>query len=392
MTPVTNMKNREKYMELIDSESVESINWPDELDKSLIKNYFAAMMKKGTSHFIANINTTPYILRIGSKFLPITVNDTEYANSYVTSIYSYIPYLEEEVIRLNKTWLYLCSKPILNFLSFWFKKSHINRIVTVNNFLLSTNIYIDLTFDELSKIHTFLLQKFPSHSLLFRSLNNRTEAPISLALKTLSYDFLTARSVYFFDPKEYNSMGAKSRWQINNDAALFKNHDISIIEHKDLKKSDISKIKSLYDMLYIEKYSGLNPQFTEAFFEHALDTKSFHLQGISFKGELVGVVGFFLEREILVTPIVGYDTSLPIDLGLYRMLIALVIRESLNSNQLFHLSAGVGHFKRHRGARQEFESIAVYHKHLSLSKRLPWYFLKFILNKIAAPLLKKNKL
>ena len=316
-------------MELIDSESIDSINWPDELDKSLVKSYFASIMKKGTEHFVANIKTTPYILRIGSKFLPITVNDTEYANSYVTSIYSYIPYLEEEIIRLNKAWFYLCSKPILNLLSFWFKKIHINRIVTINNLLFSTNIYIDLTLDEITKIHTFLLQKFPTHFLLFRSLNNKTEAPITLALKTLSYDFLTTRSVYFFDPKEYNTMEAKSRWQINKDASLFKNPDISIIEHENFQKSDIPKIKALYDMLYIEKYSYLNPQFTEAFFEHALETKAFHLRGISLKKELVGVIGFFLEKKILVTPIVGYDTSKPIDLGLYRMLTALVISSTL---------------------------------------------------------------
>jgi hypothetical protein len=107
---------------------------------------------------------------------------------------------------------------------------------------------------------------------------------------------------------------------------------------------------------------------------------------------LVGVIGFFKIKGIMATPIVGYDTKLPESLGLYRLLTALVLEESLSSGAIFHMSAGVGHFKRQRGAFQVIETMAVVCNHLPFYRRFIWKSLGFLLNKIGAPVLKKYKL
>ena len=45
-------------------------------------------------------------------------------------------------------------------------------------------------------------------------------------------------------------------------------------------------------------------------------------------GRLDGVVGCFVRNNVISSPLVGYDTTLPIDLGLYRMLSAIVLGEA----------------------------------------------------------------
>jgi len=104
------------------------------------------------------------------------------------------------------------------------------------------------------------------------------------------------------------------------------------------------------------------------------------------------VIGFFKKKKIMATPIVGYDTTLPDSLGLYRLLTVLMIEESLSTNTLFHMSAGVGHFKRQRGAFQELEFMSAQYKHLALYRRILWKSLALLFNGIGAPILKKYKL
>jgi hypothetical protein len=94
----------------------------------------------------------------------------------------------------------------------------------------------------------------------------------------------------------------------------------------------------------------------------------------------------------MATPIVGYDTNLPESLGLYRLLTASVLEDALSSQTVFHMSAGVGHFKRQRGAFQELESMAVLCHHLPFYRRFVWKALGICLNKIGAPILRRYKL
>lgn len=280
---------------------------------------------------------------------------------------------------------FLCVKGL-------FKACKINRVVTVNNSVLSTNLYPDLSEKQIEKAHHFLKKKYPTHLIIFRSLNTYSEETLTRKLTDLRYKMITCRSVYFFDPEKFNAISQKKRWIIKKDLCLLDQEGIKVVKHEEFLESDIPQIKKLYDLLYLEKYSRLNPQFTEIFFKEALMGATFKLSGIRFKGKLVGVIGYFKEKEIMATPIVGYDTSLPSSLGLYRMLTALMIKESMESKLLFHMSSGVGHFKRQRGGSQVIESLGVYMQHLPFYRRLPWYLLSLLFNRIAKNILLKKKL
>ncbi len=379
-------------MRLYSKEEAFLIPWPDTDEGKRMRSFFEPLFKGGSETLIANVQAQVYILHIDDLFIPLTVNEKEYHNSYVCSIYSFLLYAEEEMERHRKHILRFILYPFLTFLKVWFRWSKINQLVIVNNFLLSTNLYHSLSSCQAHRICQFLKGQFPNHAIMFRSLNSYTEEKLIHDLRTMGCDFITSRSVYFFDPKNYSKLPSKKRWIIQKDKKLREQDNIQILQHNDFHIGDALELKRLYDLLYLEKYSYFNPAFTVRFFEQAIQNQTFTLSGIRYEGRLVGVIGFFKIRGIMATPIVGYDTKLPESLGLYRMLTASVLEDSLSSNTIFHMSAGVGHFKRQRGAFQELESMAVLCHHLPFYRRFIWKSLGILLNKIGSPILKRYKL
>jgi hypothetical protein len=379
-------------MRLYSKEEWAIIPWLSTEEGIKLRSFFEPILQEGTSAFVSNVESQVYILHIDDLLIPVTVNEKEYRNSYVCSMYSFLLYTEEEMTRHRKYILRFFVYPFLTFLKLWFRWSRVNQLVIVNNFLLSTNLYPNITAEQSNRIFQFLKERFVDHAIIFRSLNNYTEKNLSKNLCGIGLDFITSRSVYFFEPKNYRTIAAKMRWNIKSDKRLREGDGIEIVPHHDFQLSDAAEIKHLYDLLYLKKYSTFNPAFTVLFFERAIRDKTFTLTGIRYKGRLVGVVGVFKVREIMTAPIVGYDTKLPEELGLYRMLISLIIEEALFTNTILHLSSGVGHFKRKRGAFQEIESMAVACNHLPFHRRFVWKAVGFLLNKIGTPILKKYKL
>ena len=101
------------------------------------------------------------------------------------------------------------------------------------------------------------------------------------------------------------------------------------------------RIKELYDLLYIKKYSPINPQFTTAYIENAHRQKLIRMRGLrDGEGVLQGVVGCFVRGGVMTVPIVGYNTALPQRTGLYRMLMSMVLQEAAERSMLLHLSSG----------------------------------------------------
>jgi hypothetical protein len=379
-------------MRLYSKEDWHLIPWPQTDDGRCMRSFFESMLEKGATTFISNVKSTIFILQCDDLFIPITMNDKEYDNSYVCSMYSFVSYAQAEMKRHRKHVLRAFTYPFLSLLKLWFRLSAVNKLVAVNNFFLSTNLYGTLLPHEIDRICTFLQHRFPNHAIVFRSLNMYTEENLILTLKKLGYTFVTTRSVYFFDPYRYSTLPAKKRWIIQKDKKLCNNPKIQIIQHKDFCLRDAPDIKRLYDLLYLKKYSSYNPAFTTRFFEQAIQHKMCTLTGIKYEGQLVGVIGFFTMRGIMATPIVGYDTNAPEQLGLYRLLTVCALEESLSKGTLFHMSAGAGHFKRQRGAFQELETMGVMCSHLHFHRRFLWKVLGAFFNTIGAKILVKNKL
>lgn len=149
---------------------------------------------------------------------------------------------------------------------------------------------------------------------------------------------------------------------------------------------------SLYKLLYLEKYSYHNPQFTERFIAAAMASGTLRLYGLRKEGRLNAVMGYFCRNGIMTTPLFGYDTAVPQSVGLYRMLSACLIGQARENGHLLHESAGAAQFKRNRGAVADFEYSAVYERHLPWGRRWCWLLLDRLLNRAGVPLMRRMKL
>lgn len=172
------------------------------------------------------------------------------------------------------------------------------------------------------------------------------------------------------------------------DLRLLESGECEIVEHEDLRAADMDAFARLYEQLYIEKYTPLNPRYTARYLAacHARGLLRFHGLRERSTGCWRGVLGCFERDGVLTAPVVGYDTRLSLKRGLYRSLMALVLRETARRGLLLNLSAGAGSFKRLRGGEPCAEYTAVFHAHLPRTRRLPWEILAALSNRVGLPL------
>ncbi|WP_052807164.1 GNAT family N-acetyltransferase [Risungbinella massiliensis] len=353
--------------------------------------YTLPLIREGAEVYVRNVQTDVQLLRAGKHLLPITINVSEYDNSYVCSPYStYIRYALEELYLLRSRFLQKGLGAVIGSISPLLKKAKIDQNVHLNNWLLSTNLYEPIEREELEHITNCLTEEFSDYALIFRSLNNVTNAEMIHNLLRLDYMMVPSRQVYFFDGRAPAYLRKQNNvW----DRKLLEKAPFTIVGHDEIHPDDYLRIKELYDLLYIDKYSPINPQFTTAYIENAHKQKLLQMRGLrDGDGILQGIVGCFIRGDVITVPLVGYETTLPQQMGLYRMLMSIVLQEAAERGQLLHLSSGAANFKRLRGGKPAIEYSAVYARHLPASRKMVWTFLSSLLNKLGAPIMRKYQL
>lgn len=353
--------------------------------------YALPLIREGAAAYVRNVETDFQLLRADGHLLPITVNHFEYDNSYVCSPYStYIRYAQEELYLLRSRLLQKGLGALLGGIAPLLKRAKIDQNVHLNNWLLSTNLYEPIERGVLQELTSRLTKEFPGHALIFRSLNRVTNADMMDDLRALGYILVPSRQVYFFDGRAPDYLRKKNNvW----DRKLLEKAPFDIVGHDEIQPEDYPRIKELYDFLYIDKYSTINPQFTTAYIENAHRQRLIQMRGLrDGEGVLQGVVGCFIRGGVMTVPIVGYNTGLSKRTGLYRMLMSMVLQEAAERNMLLHLSSGAAHFKRLRGGKPAIEYSVVYIRHLPADRRMVWTLLSFLLNKVGVPIMRRYRL
>lgn len=362
----------------------------DNEGKRYTDRYLSAFISEGSQALIKNVDTEFDVIDTGSIKFPVTINEEEYDNCYVCSPYNAcVPYVQDETQKLNKPILEGLICCISNALACLLRGASINKIVSVNNWMLSTNLYPEWDGEELSKIVGEIVVKNPSHAVMFRSLNKFSNATLIDEFIRNKFIIIPSRQVYIYD----NTSDYLQRHNNKIDFKLLENTQYTVINHSDIQSSDYHRIVELYNMLYLDKYSRHNPQFTQRCIEHWHKNNLIYFTGLrGTNGQLDGVVGFFKKNGIITAPVVGYDTSKDRRLGLYRMLMALTLKSSIEQKMVLNLSSGASEFKRMRGGQPYIEYSAVYVKHLPLGRRCVWYLMNFLLTYIGVPIIKRFKL
>lgn len=392
---------------LYTTKNISNLVWPETKDGLYAKAYLLPLVVNGSQTYIKNVHTDLCILQIDELILPITVTDYHPENSYVCSPYNhYFAYGEEEFGKLGNPIMETALRVGLWPLFQMYRHSNFDKVALVNNWLLSTNLYPAIPTQQVRVATEFLIEHFPNRPVIWRSVDALGNPNLHQTLLNLDYQMVFSRQVYYQSPKE--ALGKK---QVKIDLGKYKKSPYRLIDGCELGPADVPRIAQLYRLLYLEKYSYFNPQFTEAFFRLALERglftfKAFVLESkkneapnssltpesrpltpLFSEGRIDAVMGYFCRNGIMTQPIFGYDTHLPQSLGLYRLLSTQVVLEGQHRQLLVNCSGGVGHFKRLRGSRPALEYNAVYSRHLPQKERLPWLALQQVLDRVAVPVI-----
>lgn len=350
---------------------------------------------RGGQHWLNNATCTVNAIEIAGQSQPVSLleHQSKWQESYVASPRStWLRYPRQEILRqVSPAWaqaMKLGSCAILGPLSALLKTSKLDQAAIVANHLVSTNLYTDWSANEISTATDKLLATYPQRPLMMRNICPQVNPELTESLLNTGWQLFPSRMIYLCDPQQ------ASVWKHNHvrqDARLLENTEVEVLTHDALQMQDIAVLQELYRQLFIDKHSYLNPDFSAAFFELCLETQFLEMHALRWQGRLVGVIGMYTHHENgwLTTPLIGYDTSLPKELGLYRRLMALLLKTAREKKLKLHYSSGASQFKRARGGTPHLEYTAIYNRHLSTTAIQSARIFGRLLSTFAPALLKK---
>lgn len=341
--------------------------------------------------FAANLNAKVETLRAGEMTMPVTVSDGSSGDSWVCSPRAtYADCAVEEAGRYLPAWMARGSRGLNKGIGSWLTGVGIDRVAAINNWLLSTNLYPSLHSVPLATLVETARERWPDHALWFRSLNTSDNADWIAALSERGFQLVVSRQVYLYE--DLVALTARHA-NLKRDLLQLGRTPLRRVRDGDITENDYARIARLYELLYMEKYSRFNPHYGAEFMRcwHRAGLLEFH----GFRdasGILQCVVGLFRQGTTFTSPIVGYDTSLPRQLGLYRLLTACAYEVTLEKGCRLNFSAGAARFKRLRGGLPAMEYSAVYAQHLPRNTRNAISALSMLTRRVGAPLLSRYKL
>lgn len=359
-------------------------------DQTLVSKFTGLFNEFSPDQLIFDLQTEVGEIEIEGHFFPYTLNDgTEKTNSYLCSpTRAYIDYALDETRNFEAH--PLLKKGIVALVSACaplVRSTGLDTQVQLNNWIFSTNPMPEISDNEAVSIKDQLSKSFPDKAILIRSLNDTADPNTISAFSRAGFIMLPSRQVYIVDE------AAEPTKEMKADFSKLRRTHFQYVGNDDFQPDDYLRCETLYNMLYLEKYTPLNPHYSAFYIEQMHKRKIMSLAGLRDEnGVLVGVTGFFANGRTLTQPIVGYDTSLPHTEALYRMIMAIGQKYAFENGLFFNMSAGAADFKRRRAAFPTIEYSAVYVDHLSLGKRLTTRLIASVLRHIGIPLLKKYEL
>ena len=347
---------------------------------------------KGGTCWLANAECEFESIHIAGSIQPICLPDRNRpAQSYVLSPRAaWISYAKEEALHHVASHLASLAKIAATCafspVSFLLRACGLDNAALVANRLISTNLYPEWGLAEIHALGDELITRYPEKPLLIRNICPDVTPHLAENLRRSGWKMIPARMVYLCDPQQ------NAVWKHNHvrqDARLLLSGAFEILGPDQLNASDLPELRALYRQLFIQKHSRLNPDFTTAFFELCLESGFLDLYGLRLQGKMVGVLGLYAESGWLTTPLIGYDTRLPQETGIYRCLMALLLQQAKERQLRLHYSSGASQFKRMRGGVASLEYTAVFSQHLSPDKRLANHLFARGMQMLAPTILRK---
>lgn len=350
--------------------------------------YLKDLIRNGTSHYFDNLSAEVAIIKVRESLFPILVSSGRYDNSYVCSPYGhYISLAIESLFLIKNRWLKKIVKRGLETVGLYLKFSGINPAVYFNHSLFSTDLQPNtLSKSDIENIVVCLKEKYPKHTLIFRSLNPQTTHSLQHTLKTYGFDFIASKGIYLTEST--NPELFKTRI-IKSDLKHWNENDYEVISQENFTLADEERILELYRSLSIDYHSKFNPMINKNFIKLLKDHPILKIKALKKNGRIDGFVGYQIKEKTLLCTLIGYDRNQEIKTDIYRQLSTLLFLEATKNAEVFHQSSGASFYKSIRRAKFYIEYQGIYTKHLRLKQRVAWCFLRGAINTLATPLMKK---
>lgn len=153
----------------------------------------------------------------------------------------------EEVKHLNNPLAEAAVKLVMNPVALYFRYAELDKVVFVNNYLLSTNLYPSISSDQISALSEALIRWFPDRAIVFRSVDQKKNPHVYQSLEKLGYDLVLSRQVWYMDP-----VAALKTRQCKEDVRVLKKNGYEVVGGRDLSDDELRRAVELYNLLYLE--------------------------------------------------------------------------------------------------------------------------------------------
>ncbi len=358
-------------------------------DRSQAAGYAAAFAREGTASFITNATSQMLLLRHGARCWPVTVDDGGYGRSYVASPHSaYVLYARAEMDIVGMRRGRWAAAAALSVLDLVLRQIAFNRAVHLDNWMLSTNLHDGWDGADLPAIRRAMAARFPDHFLVLRSLDEWSCPELLTAARDDGWMLLPARQIWVVDDL---ARDWRPRQDHGSDRRALARSGLTVEDLTEISDGDAARIAQLYYLLYVGRYSALNPIFTPRFVQLTAQTGVCHYRVAREPGgRIMAVAGMFARSGIMTPPVVGYDTSRPQHEALYRIACYMFCDWAMARGLTLHGSAGAASFKRNRGAHGVIEYMAVHAAHLAPVRRRVVQGLAGMLEHWMVPMMRKE--
>jgi hypothetical protein len=219
-----------------DATNIKNLVWPKTIAASYVRAYVEPIFEDGINPNIGNVSDKVTRLKLlhiipedyfqendhseapDELVLPMTINVTEDYENYncftVSPYHHFISYGRDE-LQHNPIHpiIKLIMRLILAIFSLFFRVTSMEKILIVNNWMLSTNLTTNLNTNQIEAITTFLCGKYPAHAIIFRSINDSITKDLLERFKRVHYLTIASRMVYVIDARDKQAWKARSMRQ-----------------------------------------------------------------------------------------------------------------------------------------------------------------------------------
>lgn len=366
---------------LYDSTNIDQFNWPETADAKKAKNYLYPLIKEGVSTYISNVSTKIYLLSYKELFLPITVNEKEYENSYIASNYYALKFYQENISKKHP-FLSKLQKPFLFLGKQSLKMLKVNKTIFLNNWMMTNSPAPYISMQDLRPMVDFLKAEFPSHLIIFRHVDTCMKKDLLNALKNNKFHLLKTREVFLYNPHDISLQNSGFRKTCRRDLRILQKFNFTIVPNDEIQESDYPHMLALYEMLYIGKYTKYSPQYTLKFIKMTHQSKMVAYTLLKKEGVIEGFFSYFVYQNGMMNCLFGYNVDSPQSHEIYKVLTRLILEKSNELGLLYNDGSGGDAAKAMRGLKTSLEYMGLCNDHLPLPRRLLWNGIAFFYKKL----------